>query len=97
MMQEKKTARQQARDRSRMALVDAFDRQPSTARIPGDVLDLLTGRSKPTRWRWIAAGKLPRPGADGAFNVGEVRAALAQLGEARDSAQSRSARARAAA
>ena len=76
--QQRKTARQERV----LALVRAFPHQPDVARIPPAVIDALIGRSPPTRWRYIAQGRLPRPGTDGCFAAGDVRAALAKMGAA---------------
>jgi len=54
-----------------------FDELPDAAEVKGTVVDDLHDISHATRWRWIKAGKLPKPNARGRFNVGELRAAKA--------------------
>ena len=76
------TIAKRTREDNILRLVRAFPHQPDEARIPSSVVDLLFGISRATRWRRIAAGKLPRPSAGG-FLVGEVRSALAEQPGAR--------------
>ncbi len=61
-----------------------FDSLPDSAYVPGPVVDGLFGFSRWTRIRRVKDGALPAPkrtspGFD-AFNVGELRAKLAELG-----------------
>lgn len=57
-----------------------FDTLPNTARVDLPVLKAVTGKSRPTIYRWISQGILPRPvktgGTQNAWIVGEIRAAL---------------------
>lgn len=56
----------------RVSCVRLFDDLPDSACVRGYVVDMLYDISPATRWRWIAASKLPKP-HDGRFNVGELR------------------------
>lgn len=49
-----------------------FDELPASACVRGRIVDMICGISPATRWRWIKAGKLPKP-HDGRYNVGELR------------------------
>jgi predicted DNA-binding transcriptional regulator AlpA len=61
-----------------------FDTLPDSAHVRMPVLRSLTQVSTPTIYRWIQQGFLPAPMKLGprvsAWNVGEIRAALAERG-----------------
>lgn len=62
---------------------DNFDALPASAQLAARKLAILLDVSEVTVWRWVKAGKLPRPRKIGAnttrFNVGELREAFAKL------------------
>jgi predicted DNA-binding transcriptional regulator AlpA len=72
-----------------MNLINGFSGLPDEALIPIQALLALTGLSRPTVWKMIEEGKLPRPIVLGTVQnkwvAGEVRAALRALAaEVRD-------------
>jgi predicted DNA-binding transcriptional regulator AlpA len=59
--------------------LETFPFLPNEARVEIRVLCALFGRSRPSIWRDVAAGRLPAPGKMGhstRWRVGDVRAAL---------------------
>lgn len=66
-----------------LSAVQNFDSLPDGALVNFGVLQTLTGKSRPTVYRWVKAGILPKPSKapTGAvcWTVGSVRAALAAL------------------
>jgi predicted DNA-binding transcriptional regulator AlpA len=60
--------------------LETFPFLPNEARVEIRVLCALFGRSRPSIWRDVAAGRLPAPvkvGGSTRWRVGDVRAALA--------------------
>lgn len=57
-----------------------FETLPSTAWLDLAALREITGKSRPTIYRWISKGILPqpikKPGCRNAWYVGDIRAAL---------------------
>ena len=66
--------------RSIPASVANFDALPNTARVDLPVVKAITGKSRPTIYRWIEQGILPKPvkvpGCQNSWIVGDLRAAL---------------------
>jgi predicted DNA-binding transcriptional regulator AlpA len=64
-----------------LSAVKNFDSLPDGALVNFGAVQTLFGRSRPTIYRWVAAGIIPKPAkvSTGAvcWNVGEVRRALA--------------------
>jgi predicted DNA-binding transcriptional regulator AlpA len=62
--------------------LQAFSSLPPEAHIRVGVVAALYGCSVPTAWRWARAGRIPSPRKFSthvtAWNVGELRAALAK-------------------
>jgi len=60
--------------------VEKFDRMPNSARIGRSSLEIITGKSCATIYRWVSEGKLPKPkklgNSHNSWSVGEIRAAL---------------------
>ena len=64
--------------------VQNFDSLPDGALINFGTLQTLVGKSRPTVYRWIKAGFLPKPaqcvtGVQNSWSAGDVRRALATL------------------
>ncbi len=64
--------------------VQNFDALPDAALVNFPVLQTLVGKSRPTIYRWIKAGLLPKPkpgitGGHNVWSVGDVRRALINL------------------
>jgi predicted DNA-binding transcriptional regulator AlpA len=64
--------------------VQNFDSLPPSALINFGALQILVGKSRPTIYRWIKAGFLPKPaqgiaGVANSWCVGDVRQALTNL------------------
>lgn len=60
--------------------VEHFDNLPASAQVDLKTLKGITGKSRPTIYRWIEQGILPKPHKLGAtrnfWTVGEIRDAL---------------------
>ena len=60
--------------------VENFDRMPNSARFGLSTLEIITGKSSATIYRWVNEGKLPKPtklgNSHNSWSVGEIRAAL---------------------
>jgi predicted DNA-binding transcriptional regulator AlpA len=58
-----------------------FDALPDSANVRQPVVQALFAISAPTVWRWVKAGRLPKPRKHGqrvtTWNVGELRKCLA--------------------
>lgn len=81
------------------AALQHFDRLPDSASARVPVVAALFSVSVPTVWRWARDGRLPAPTKRGGvtlWNVGALRAAMAEAGEG-DSARTASATAAATA
>lgn len=63
--------------------LERFDTLPDSAHVRLPTVCGLQGISPATVWRWVREGRLPRPHRLGpqvtAWNVGELRAALARV------------------
>jgi predicted DNA-binding transcriptional regulator AlpA len=61
-----------------------FDRLPDSAHVRQPIVQALFAISAPTVWRRVKSGRLPAPRRYGvrhsAWNVGELRRALAEAG-----------------
>jgi len=61
--------------------VENFDHMPNSARVGLGTVEMVTGKSRATIYRWVGEGKLPKPTKIGgnshnSWVVGEIRAAL---------------------
>lgn len=60
--------------------VENFDHMPSSALIGLSVVEIISGKSKATIYRWVSQGKLPKPvrfgSSHNSWKVGDIRAAL---------------------
>ena len=63
--------------------VENFDSLPDSARADFGAVQRLTGKSRPTVYRWVKAGILPKPAktptGSVSWKVGDVRLALAVM------------------
>lgn len=66
------------------AALKNFDTLPDSANVRQPVVEALFGCSSATVWRWAKNGRLPKPRKFServtAWNVGELRQALQQVG-----------------
>ena len=66
-----------------LSAVQNFNSLPDIARVDFGVLQTLTGKSRPTVYRWVKAGILPKPAktltGSVSWTVGDVRRALTEL------------------
>ena len=61
------------------AAITGFDDLPSIARVPIQIVCIVTCRSKASVWRDVGAGRLPKPvkmGRSSRWIVGDLRRAL---------------------
>lgn len=60
--------------------VENFDRMPNSARISLGVVEIISGKSRATIYRWVSQGKLPKPvrfgNSHNSWTVGDIRSAL---------------------
>jgi predicted DNA-binding transcriptional regulator AlpA len=57
--------------------VAAFARMPNDGQLVLGAVEVICGVSRPTLWRHIRDGKLPKP-RNGRWRVGDIRTALAK-------------------
>lgn len=72
--------RQEAVDSALPEALKHFDSLPNAANVRQPVVQALFGISGPTVWRWVKAGRLPKPRKQServtTWNVGELRSLL---------------------